>query len=79
MTARKPRPERVFRFRLAVLIMAAAVLALFSPAGEPQAVGSELDDTVRSFLTAHRDQWRDENVTESDGKFLYDFVLQHKY
>jgi len=79
MTSRKPRLRRAFHLSLFVLIMAAALSALPAPANGPQAAVTDLDAKVRSFLTGHRDQWRDENVTESDGMFLYDFVLRHKY
>jgi len=37
------------------------------------------DDGVRRFLESHRYQWRDLNVPEADGKFLYDLVLKHGY
>ena len=79
MTSRKPRLRRAFHLSLFVLIMAAALSALPAPANGPQAAATDLDAKVRNFLTGHRDQWRDENVTESDGMFLYDFVLRHKY
>ena len=79
MTSRKRHLRSAFRLNLAVLIMAAAVLALPSPAGGPQAAASDLDARVQGFLKGHHNQWRDENVTESDGMFLYDFVLKHKY
>jgi caffeoyl-CoA O-methyltransferase len=38
-----------------------------------------LDEKVRKFLDAHRGQWHDLNVPESDGKLLYDLVLKGKY
>jgi len=79
MTSRKPRLRRAFHLSLFVLIMAAALSALPAPVNGPQAAATDLDAKVRNFLTGHRDQWRDENVTESDGMFLYDFVLRHKY
>ena len=79
MTSRKPRLRCAFHLSLFVLIMAAALSALPAPVNGPQAAATDLDAKVRNFLTGHRDQWRDENVTESDGMFLYDFVLRHKY
>lgn len=79
MTSRKPRPRYAFPLSLLLLIVAAALLAPSSPADGLQTAASGLDARVRSFLAGHRDQWRDENVTEADGMFLYDFVLQHKY
>lgn len=79
MTSRKPRPRYAFPLSLLLLIVAAALLAPSSPADRLQTAAAGLDARVRSFLAGHRDQWRDENVTEADGMFLYDFVLQHKY
>jgi len=38
-----------------------------------------LDERVRQFLGSQKDQWREENVTESDGKFLYDLILKKGY
>jgi caffeoyl-CoA O-methyltransferase len=38
-----------------------------------------LDDRVRNFLDSHRHGWRDMNVSEADGKVLYDLILKHKY
>jgi predicted O-methyltransferase YrrM len=40
---------------------------------------SALDARVRSFLASQRGQWREENVTEADGRFLYDLILKHHY
>jgi len=79
MTSRKPRLRRAFHLSLPALVIAAAVLAWSAPADKPQVAATDLDAKVRSFLMGRRDQWRDENVTESDGMFLYDFVLRHKY
>ena len=38
-----------------------------------------LDDRVRNFLDSHRYNWRDMNVSEADGKVLYDLIIKHKY
>jgi len=40
---------------------------------------SALDEKVRAFLESQKDQWREENVTEADGRFLYDLILKHRY
>lgn len=79
MTSRKPRLRCAFHLSLLAMIMVAAVLAWSAPADRSQDAAIDLDAKVRSFLTGRRDQWRDENVTETDGMFLYDFVLRHKY
>jgi caffeoyl-CoA O-methyltransferase len=38
-----------------------------------------LDERVRSFLDSHRYSWRDMNVSESDGKVLYDIIVKNNY
>jgi predicted O-methyltransferase YrrM len=38
-----------------------------------------LDDRVRNFLDSNRHSWRDMNVSEADGKVLYDIIIKHKY
>ncbi len=38
-----------------------------------------LDEKVRKFLKSHRDQWADWNVSEVDGKVLYDLIIRNNY
>ena len=38
-----------------------------------------LDYRVRNFLDSNRHSWRDMNVSEADGKVLYDIIIKHKY
>ena len=38
-----------------------------------------LDDRVRNFLDSNKNNWRDMNVSETDGKILYDLIIKHKY
>lgn len=39
----------------------------------------ELDKRVQQFLDDTRYSWRDMNVPASDGKILYDLIIQNKY
>ena len=39
----------------------------------------DLDEKVRSFLDSHRYSWRDMNVSETDGKILYDIIIKNNY
>ncbi len=39
----------------------------------------DLDERVRSFLDSHRHSWRDMNVSETDGKVLYDLIIKNNY
>jgi predicted O-methyltransferase YrrM len=38
-----------------------------------------LDQKVRNFLESHRRSWRDMNVSETDGKILYDLIVKNNY
>ena len=65
---------------------AACLLLVFGPLvfllafGQSSPAGSQsLDDRVREFLASQKDQWREENVTEADGRFLYDLILKRGY
>jgi caffeoyl-CoA O-methyltransferase len=66
-----------------VLLASVALSAPHVPARtvqqKPAADSSALDEKVRSFLASQKDQWREENVTEEDGRFLYDLILKHNY
>ena len=39
----------------------------------------DLDTQVRQFLDSRRSYWRDMNVTETDGRAMYDIIVGHKY
>jgi caffeoyl-CoA O-methyltransferase len=38
-----------------------------------------IDEKVEKFLDSHQYTWRDMNVSASDGKVLYDLVIQNNY
>lgn len=42
-------------------------------------IENELDRNVRDFLEGHASSWRDMNVPLSDGRLLYDLIIQNKY
>jgi predicted O-methyltransferase YrrM len=48
----------------------------FSPIPEES---QSLDERVRGFLEAHRWEWRDMNISEADGKILYNLIIKHSY
>ncbi len=41
--------------------------------------GNTLDEKVRKFLDKKKGQWRDLNVPETDGKILYEIIVQKRY
>jgi predicted O-methyltransferase YrrM len=48
--------------------------------GQTLAAASQaLDERVREFLASQKGQWRQENVTETDGRLLYDLILKRGY
>ncbi len=66
------------------LLLAVLVVHLPAPAGPPQQTStaadvSALDRQVREFLDSQKALWREENVTEADGRFLYDLILKRRY
>jgi caffeoyl-CoA O-methyltransferase len=65
------------RFALPAALLAAALLSSAGPA--PREGVSDRDALVRKFLEGHRDQWRDENVTATDGEFLRNLIIKHNY
>ena len=40
---------------------------------------NEIDERVRQFLENKRNTWYDMNVSETDGKVLYDLIIKNKY
>ncbi len=38
-----------------------------------------LDERVRKFLEEHKYQWREENISEADGKVLYNLIVENGY
>lgn len=62
------------------LLMAVSLFSMcnHSPAQSKQAE-SELDKRVNDFLKKQASMWRDMNVPASDGKLLYDIIMENKY
>jgi len=69
------------RKALGILLLAAALLCSWPPpaAGQDSARTRTPDERVRQFLEAQKDQWREENITEADGRLLYDLILRKRY
>jgi len=73
-----------FRFKLnftpsLLILLLSLSLALTSGFAQPAQQTHDIDQKVRNFLESHRGRWRDENVSETDGKILYDLVLKNNY
>ncbi|MCX6568983.1 MAG: hypothetical protein NT147_08055, partial [Candidatus Aminicenantes bacterium] len=66
--------------KAACLLLAFGPLVVLLSFGQTVTAPSQsLDDRVRVFLASQKDQWREENVTEADGRFLYDLILKRGY
>ena len=65
--------------RTACLILFGAVLSLAAFGQTAADPAQALDARVREFLAAQKDQWREENVTATDGRILHDLILKRRY
>lgn len=63
-------------FSLCVLMLFYGIVSGLSLKPEKD---QSLDERVRSFLDSHSYSWRDMNVSESDGKVLYDIIVKNNY
>ncbi len=56
------------------------MMAVISPVfSMTQSENQNVDEKVQAFLKSHRHSWRDMNVPESDGKILYELILENNY
>lgn len=66
--------------KAALVLLAFGPLSLLAAAGQTTAPSSQsLDDRVRGFLDSQKGRWRQENVTEADGRLLHDLIVKHGY
>lgn len=70
-----------FTYLFLLFISFSMIVATYSTPALAQQMkeNKELDTRVEKFLKSHRNQWRDMNVPESDGKLLYDIILKNGY
>jgi len=62
-----------------LLLLAVPFLSAFALGQTAAPSAQSLDDRVREFLEAQKGRWRQENVTETDGRLLYDLILKRGY
>jgi len=65
--------------RLALFLLIPVLCLSALPQGAPSGQDRSLDERVRRFLDSQKDLWREENVTEDDGKILYDLIIRKGY
>lgn len=68
----------ILRTGVKSLFLMVTVLVMTAYAQEPD-TARDLDNRVRQFLDDNRHRWWDRNISESDGKVLYDLVIEHGY
>jgi caffeoyl-CoA O-methyltransferase len=62
------------------LIMAVSLLFMCNHTwAQAKQAESELDKKVNDFLKKQASMWRDMNVPATDGKLLYDIIMENKY
>jgi len=64
-----------FLYKILILCLAGGTLLSLSGFS----LNQELDIKIRSFLDSHRYQWRDMNVPQTDGRILYDIIVENGY
>lgn len=62
-----------FLFGLWLILICSAALPFAAEGGQG------MDEKVMNFLDRHRGAWWDMNVSETDGRMLYDLVLKNNY
>jgi len=67
------------RLVAALVILAACGFALVPVSGQGEGGSDTLEARVKAFFDAHRGDWRDMNVPESDGQLLHDLVVKGGY
>ena len=68
--------KRVFLCSIGFLIL---ILPLFYAFSQDRISDQSIDKRVIAFLEGNPYRWRDMNVPESDGKILYDLIVQNNY
>jgi len=70
---------RKFLFLLTVACVLVAGWSKLQAGPQGVVAATDVDTRVRQFLDSRRWSWRDMNVPASDGKVLYDIIVQHNY
>lgn len=66
------------KYQLLVLCLL-GVLVVSNACGQYPETENSLDKKVKSFLEKNASEWRDMNVPLSDGKILYDLIIENGY
>ncbi len=67
------------RIRIILVVSGLLAASALSALGLVTPGGQDVDQKVKAFLDSRRGQWHDLNVSDNDGKILYDLVLKNGY
>jgi caffeoyl-CoA O-methyltransferase len=62
-----------------ITLVSAVMMMLTTYCSFSQNNGEEIDQKVKTFLDKHSGRWYDMNVPASDGKLLYDLIVDNNY
>jgi len=71
--------KKKFIVSFIILICMSPVFVISNSYAEWKATKQGLDKKIKTFLESRRDTWRDMNVPETDGKILYDLIIENNY
>ena len=75
----KERMRKIFRIGMAGFLGIFLVLAFFGHLQAAEKERAVVDEKVRKVLGKMKQQWRDLNVPEEDGKILFEIVVKNRY
>jgi predicted O-methyltransferase YrrM len=75
----KERMRKIFRIGMAGFLGIFLVLAFFGHLQAAEKEKAVVDEKVKKFLGKMKQQWRDLNVPEEDGKILFEIVAKNRY
>ena len=70
------QPEKYF-FRCYICII--ICIAFSTSVLSQEHTNESIDTKVKAFLESRKSTWRNMNISESDGKVLYDIIMKNKY
>lgn len=62
-----------------IVILLLLSVTFFNVHAQYPNIENNLDKKIRSFLESNANEWRDMNVPLSDGKILYDIIVENNY
>lgn len=62
-----------------ITVLTFCLLTFFNTWAQYPEIENNLDKKVKAFLESNANEWRDMNVPLSDGKILYDLIIENNY